>query len=73
MPRANTGDLSETLVCFSWKLLGSPAVGNALEAVTLGNSNDVDVLVFFEDGRDFNRLLKEAVSVVDLVSDRSSV
>ena len=73
MPGADTGHLSEALVGFSWELLGSPSVGNALETVTLGDSNNVDVLVLFEDGGDINGLLEEAVSVGDLVGDRSAV
>ena len=58
---------------FSRKLLCSPAVGNTLKTVTFGNSNDIDVLVLFEDRRDINGLLEEAVGVVDLVRDRPSV
>jgi len=67
MPCADTGDLPETLVGFSWKLLGSPTMGNALETVTLGNGNNIDVFVLLEDGGDINCLLEEAVSIANLV------
>ena len=67
MPCADTGNLSETLVGFSWKLLGPPTMGNALETVTLGNGNNIDVFVLLEDGGDINCLLEEVVSIADLV------
>lgn len=60
-------------MCLSWELLGPPTVGNTLKTVTFGNGNDVDILVLFKDGRDIDRLLEEAVSVVNLVWDGSSV
>ena len=73
MPGADTGNLSETLVGFSWEFLGSPTVGNTLEAVTLGDSNNVDVLVLLKNGGDVDRLLEEFLSVFDLVCDGSAV
>ena len=73
MPGTDTGNLSETLVGFPWELLSSPTVGNTLETVTLGDSNDVDVLVLFEDGGDFNGLLEESMSIGDLVRYGSAV
>ena len=57
----------------SWELLCSPTVGDALKTVTLGDGNDVDVLVLFEDGRDIDGLLEEAVGVFNLFSDRPSI
>ena len=73
MPGTDTGNLSETLVGFSWELLGSPTVSNALETVALGNSNDVDILVLFEDRGDIDGLLKEIISELDLVGNGSTV
>jgi hypothetical protein len=73
MPSADTSNLSETFVSFSWKLLGSPAVSNTLKAVTLGDSDNVDVLACFEDVGDFDGLLKETFGVVNLVGNGSSV
>ena len=73
MPGTDTGNLSETLVGFPWEFLGSPTVSNTLETMALGNGNNVDILVLFEDGGDINGILKETMSVVDLVGDRSTV
>lgn len=36
MPSSDTGDLSETLVGLSGKLLGTPSGGNSLESSSLG-------------------------------------
>jgi len=58
---------------FSWELLGSPTVSNTLETVALGNSNDIDIFVLLKDGGDINGLLKETVSVVNLVGNGSTV
>ena len=73
MPCPDTGDFSETLVGLSWEFLSSPTMRNTLETVALSNSNNVDVLVLFEDVGDSNGLLEEAMSVGDLVRDRSPV
>ena len=73
MPGTDTGNLSETLVGFPWELLGSPTVSNTLETVTLCDGNNIDVLVLFKDSGDIDGLLKETMSVVDLVGDGSTV
>jgi len=41
--------------------------------VTLGNSNSVDELILVEDGIDWDLLLEQFVSEIDLVSGSSSV
>lgn len=58
MPSTDTGDLSETLVCLSRQLLGSPSAGDTLETMTLGHSNGINNFVLFEDGIDLNGLLE---------------
>ena len=73
MPGTDTSNLSETLVSFSWELLGSPSVSDTLETVALGDSDNIDVLVLFEDGGDINGLLEEIVGVFNLVGDGSTV
>jgi hypothetical protein len=73
MPCTNTGDLSETLVCLSRKLLGSPSGGNTSETVTLGDSDDIDHLILLEDGTNLNWLLEETAGEVNLVSNATSV
>ena len=73
MPGTDTSDLSKTLVSFSWELLGSPSVSDTLETVALGDSDNIDVLVLFEDGGDINGLLEEIVGVFNFVGDGSTV
>ena len=73
MPGTDTGDLSETLVCLSRKLLGSPSAGNTGETVTLGDSDNINHLILLEDGADLNWLLKETVTERNLVSDATTV
>jgi len=73
MPGTNTGDLSETLVCLSRKLLGSPSAGDTGETVTLGDGDDINHLILLEDGADLNWLLEETVTELDLVGNASSV
>jgi hypothetical protein len=73
MPSTDTGDLAETLVGLTRKLLGAPTVSDTLETVTLGDGDDVDDLVLLEDGVDLDRLLEETVGVVDLVRDGTTV
>ena len=60
-------------MCLPRQLLGSPTVGDTLETVTLGDSNNIDVLVLFEDSGDVNSLLEETMSEVDLVGNGSTV
>jgi hypothetical protein len=73
MPSTDTGNLSETLVCLSRKLLGSPSAGDTGEAVTLGNSNNIDHLILLEDSAYLDWLLKETVGEINLVSDATSI
>ena len=73
MPGTDTSNLSETLVRLSRKLLGSPSAGDTLEAVALGDGDDIDHLVLLEVGADLNGLLEEAVGEVDLVWDAATV
>ena len=73
MPGTNTSDLAQTFVRLARKLLGTPAAGDTLEAVTLGDSDAVDHLVLLEDGVDLDRLLEETVCELDLVLDGATV
>merc|ERR1711970_752542 len=49
MPRTNTGDLSQTTMRLSWKLLGAPSAGYTLSSVTLRDTNAVQVVVLAKD------------------------
>ena len=73
MPGTDTSNLSETLVCLSRKLLGSPSAGNTRETVTLGDSNDIDHLILLEDGADLNWLLEETAGELYLLGNATSV
>jgi len=73
MPGSDTSNLSKTFVGLSGKTGGSPTSGNALETFTLGDSNDVDHFVFFEDRRDRDGFLEETEAELDLIGDVSSV
>ena len=73
MPGTDTSNLSETLVCLSRKLLGSPPACDTRETVTLGNSNDIDHLILLEDGSNFNWLLEESAGEVHFLGNATSV
>jgi len=73
MPRTNTGDLSETSMCLSRQLLGSPSAGHTLSSVTLGDTNGVKVVVLCEHVTDTDLLLEQASGKVDLGSAVATV
>lgn len=58
MPGTNTSNLSQTLVRLARKLRGSPSAGDTLESMTLGDGDDIDHLIFLENGVDLNGLLE---------------
>lgn len=73
VPGTDTSDLTETLVCLTRQLLGTPTGSNTVEAVTLGDSDHVDHLVLLEDGVDGHGLLEQTVAELDLVGDGATV
>lgn len=73
MPGSDTSNLAETLVCLARKLLGAPTVGDTLETVTLGDSNDIDHLILLKDRLDIDSLLKVLIGELDLVGDGTTV
>jgi len=73
MPCSDTGDLAETLVCLTGKLLGTPTVSDTLETVTLGDGNNINHLILLQDRVDIDSLLKMGVSKVDLVGNGTTV
>jgi hypothetical protein len=73
MPGTDTSDLAETLVGLARKLLGTPTVGDTLKSVTLGHSDDVNILILLEDRGNLDGLLEELVAEVNLVRDRATV
>jgi hypothetical protein len=73
MPCSDTSDLSETLVCLAWQTRSAPTGGDALEALALGDADDVDHLVLLEDIVDVDLLLEQVEGIVDLLGDRATV
>lgn len=73
MPCTNTSDLTQTLVCLTRKLLGSPTAGDTRETVTLGDGDAVNHFVLLEDGVDLHWLLEKTVTELDLVGDGATV
>jgi hypothetical protein len=73
MPSTDTGDLSETSMSLSGKLLGTPSSGDTFVTVTLGDGNDIDDLVLLEDGGNLNLLFEVGSGKLDLVGNRSTV
>ena len=65
--------LSQTLMGLSGQLLGVPPGGNALQSVTLSDSNDIHHFVLGEHGGDGDLLLEVIPGESDLVSDGASV
>jgi hypothetical protein len=58
VPRADTSDLSQTFVGLAGKLLSAPSVGDTLETVAPGNTDNIDDLVLLEDGGNRDLLLE---------------
>merc|ERR1712045_773352 len=73
MPGSDTSDLAKTLVRLPGKLLGVPPGSDALEALSLGDADQVDHLVLGEDVHDGDGLLEHSIGVVDLVGDGATV
>ena len=49
VPRSDTGDLAKTLVRLAGKFAGSPSLGDTLEALTFGDTDDVDVFILLKE------------------------
>lgn len=73
MPSTNTSNLSQTLVSLTRKLLGTPTGSNAVEAMTLSDTDDIDHLILLEDRINGDRLLEQVTSEIDLVGDGAAV
>jgi len=72
MPSSDTSHLAETLVCLPGQLLGSPTGHHTLESLTLGGSDDIDLLVLCEHSLYRDLLLEVVDHEVDLVGGSCS-
>ena len=73
VPSTDTGNLTQTLVRLAGQLLGTPTGGHTLVTLTLGDTNDVDVLVLGEQAVHVNGLLEQVLGELNLVSHRATV
>ena len=73
MPSSDTTDSPETSMGLSRELLDSESLDDTGESVSLGDSEDVDVLEVVEDLVDLDFLLEERLGEVDLLGDGASV
>merc|ERR1712017_31239 len=73
MPRADTGDLTKTLVSLAGELGDTPAGDHTLVTLTLGDGNGIDHLVLLEHAVDGHSLLEKVLSELDLVSHAATV
>ena len=73
MPCTNATNFSVTSVCFLLQMLDTESLDNTSETFTLGNSDNVDHLVFSEEGVNADFLFEKALSEVDLVGNGTTV
>jgi len=73
MPSTDTADSAETSVSLALQLLDAVSGGDALGAVTLGDSDGVNALVLLEDLTDGDLLLELGVGPLDLLLDGTTV
>jgi len=73
MPSTDTTNAAETSMSLTLQFLDTVTVYNTLGSVTLGNTNSVNALVFFENFTNSNLLFELAVSPVNLLGDITTV
>ncbi len=73
VPRSDTGNLSKTTVGLSGKTGDTPTGGDSLVTATLGDSNNINVLVLVEDGINSDFLLEQALGKVHLGGSVTSI
>ena len=73
MPGTDTGNLAETLPGLTGKLGHSPTGGDTLETLTLGDTENINVLAEGKDIADLDFLLHEPLTELDLLGDGATV
>lgn len=72
MPGSDATHSSVTSMGLSWQEGSSPSLGDTGHSVSLGDSDDVDDLAFFEEIVDLDLLFEHGLGVVDLLGDVGS-
>ena len=73
VPRSDTSNLSETTVGLTGKTGDSPTGGDTFVSLTLGNSDNINVLVLGEDRVDSDFLLEKGLGKINLGGSISSI
>jgi len=73
MPGSNTSNLTKTLVRLARKFLGVPTRSDTFESFALGDTNDIDHLVFSKDILDGEFLFEMLTGKVDFVAGGSTI
>jgi len=73
MPCTNTGNLSQTLVSFTRKLLGMPTGGDTFLSFSFVNTNDVNNFILSKDRVNIDWLFEHRSGVIDFVADAATI
>jgi hypothetical protein len=73
MPGSDATDLSKTSMGFLLKMFDAESLHDACDSLTLGDTQDVDHFIVFENIADIDFFFEETISVVNLLCDGSSV
>jgi hypothetical protein len=73
MPGSDTSDLSVTSMGFLLKMFNSESFDDSLESFTLGDSQNIEHFVLFEDRVDSNFFFEKVISEVNFLGGGSSV
>ena len=73
MPGTNTGDLTETLPGLTGELGNTPTGSDTLETLTLGDTDDINVLIESENIVNLDFLLHKPLSKFDLLGHGATV
>ena len=73
MPCSDTSNFAKPFVSLARELLRSPTVGNTLESMTLGDSNNVHTLILLEDCRNLYWFLEESLTELNLIGNGTAV
>ena len=73
MPSSNTGNFTQTLVRLTRKFLNVPTARDALESLTLGDTNAIGYLILREDLANWNWLFQMLLDPFNFVLNGSTI